>query len=47
VRPAPRIRDDGTADFGGSGRPIRVYTRLDLRLLFEDLFAKLAAHAAH
>ncbi|NEN05477.1 nucleoside hydrolase [Diaminobutyricibacter tongyongensis] len=56
VRPAPRIRDDGTADFGagdfgagagsgGVGRPIRVYTRLDLRLMFEDLFAKLAATA--
>jgi hypothetical protein len=44
MRPAPRIRDDGTAEFDGSGRAIRVYTRLDLRLLFEDLFAKLAAH---
>ncbi|WP_426517649.1 nucleoside hydrolase [Diaminobutyricibacter sp. McL0618] len=45
TRPAPRIRDDGTADFDGSGRTIRVYTRLDLRLLFEDLYAKLAARA--
>ena len=43
TRPAPRIRDDGTAEFDGAGRPIRVYTRLDLRLLFEDLYAKLAA----
>jgi purine nucleosidase len=24
------------------GRPIRVFTRIDTRLMFEDLFAKLA-----
>ncbi len=52
MRPAPHIRDDGTADFDGgagsegAGRPIRVYTRLDLRLMFEDLFAKLAGAAS-
>ena len=43
ARPAPVIRDDGTPEFGGEGRGIRVYTRLDTRLMFEDLFAKLAA----
>lgn len=45
LRPAPRILDDGTAAFGADGRPIRVYTRLDVRLMFEDLFAKLALAA--
>ena len=43
--PAPRIREDGTADFDGSGREIRVYTQLDVRLMFDDLFAKLASAA--
>jgi purine nucleosidase len=42
IRPAPKISIDGTTTFDGAGRDIRVYTRLDLRLLFEDLFAKLA-----
>jgi purine nucleosidase len=45
-RPAPRVTDAGTYEFGGAGRLIRVFTRLDTRLMFEDLFAKLAAHAA-
>ena len=45
VRPCPTIAEDGTATFGG-GRPIRVYTRLDTRLLLGDFFAKLARHAA-
>ena len=47
LRPGdPFDPSDVTADFDGGGRPIRVYTRLDLRLLFEDLYSKLAAHAA-
>ncbi|WP_150309122.1 nucleoside hydrolase [Planctomonas psychrotolerans] len=46
IRPAPRILADGTAEFDGTGRPIRVYTRLDLRLMFEDFFAKLVLHSA-
>jgi inosine-uridine nucleoside N-ribohydrolase len=53
-RAAPRIDADGAYDYGdhasdggrdrrsGVGRPIRVYTWLDSRLLFDDLFAKLA-----
>jgi purine nucleosidase len=45
-RPAPRVTDAGTYEFGGPGRPVRVFTRLDTRLMFEDLFAKLAARAA-
>jgi hypothetical protein len=27
------------------GRPIRVYTRIDNRLMFEDMFAKFTAFA--
>ncbi|MEA9984041.1 nucleoside hydrolase [Subtercola sp. RTI3] len=44
--PAPRIEADGSTTFSGVGRPIRVYTRLDVRLMFDDLFAKLALHTA-
>ncbi|MCV2394444.1 nucleoside hydrolase [Actinotalea sp. M2MS4P-6] len=43
--PAPRIADDGSYRAEPSGRPIRVYTDLDVRLMFGDLVAKLAAHA--
>lgn len=48
TRAAPRILDDGSYDPGlrQGPRPIRVYTRLDLRLMFADLCAKLAIHAA-
>ena len=45
-RPAPRLSADGRYAFGEGGRPVRVFTRLDTRLMFEDLFAKVAAHAA-
>ncbi|MCX7522703.1 nucleoside hydrolase [Microbacterium sp. STN6] len=41
VRPAPRFGPDGMPDFDGGGRSIRVYTQLDNRLMFEDLFLKL------
>jgi hypothetical protein len=41
---APRINDDGTYTPRSDGRQIRVYTRLDLRLMFDDFYAKLAAH---
>lgn len=40
--PAPRIDDQGRYVPDPDGRPIRVYTRLDVRLMFGDLFAKLA-----
>jgi purine nucleosidase len=43
--PAPAIGDDGTYRSGASGRPIRVYTDLDVRLMLADLYAKLAALA--
>jgi purine nucleosidase len=42
TRPAPRFGADGLPDFTAEGRDIRVYTHLDTRLMFEDLFAKLA-----
>jgi hypothetical protein len=42
VRPAPRITDDGTCAERSDGRPIRVYTELDVRLMVHDLYAKLA-----
>jgi hypothetical protein len=45
TRPAPRINDDGTYEGNPAGRPIRVYDQLDVRLMMEDLFAKLALHA--
>jgi purine nucleosidase len=43
---APRITDEGAYAPGNSPRSIRVYTRLDVRLMLEDLFLKLQA-AAH
>ena len=36
-----RINDDGTYTPRTGGRQIRVYTELDVRLMFGDLFAKL------
>lgn len=43
-RPAPRIGPDGGFVADPAGRPIRVFTRLDTRLMFEDLYLKLTAH---
>ena len=43
--PAPEIGDDGAYVPRADGRPIRVYTRIDNRLMLEDLYAKLALHA--
>ena len=45
VVPAPCLDDDGAYVPNPAGRPIRVYTRLDTRLMFEDLFGHLAAVA--
>jgi inosine-uridine nucleoside N-ribohydrolase len=39
---APWIDEDGAYQPRSDGRPIRVYTRLDVRLMTEDLYAKLA-----
>jgi inosine-uridine nucleoside N-ribohydrolase len=44
--PRPAIADDGTYVPRADGHPVRVYTQLDSRLMFEDLYAKLALHAS-
>ena len=44
-RPAPRVGPDGSFVADPNGRPIRVFTRLDTRLMFEDLYLKLSEHA--
>lgn len=41
IRQCPQIKSDGTYSFEQPGRDIRVYTQVDNRLMFEDLFAKL------
>lgn len=41
VMPCPRLDDTGAIRPRPDGRPIRVYTRLDVRLMFEDFFTKL------
>jgi inosine-uridine nucleoside N-ribohydrolase len=41
LHPAPQISDEGEYVETTNGRPIRVYTRVDARLTFEDLYAKL------
>jgi purine nucleosidase len=38
---APRINSQGGYDYNPAGRPIRVYSQLDIPLLFTDFFAKL------
>ncbi|WP_165372785.1 nucleoside hydrolase [Pengzhenrongella frigida] len=45
VLPAPLLDDTGAATPRPDGRPIRVYTRVDTRLMFEDMFGKLQAFA--
>lgn len=41
VRPTPRITDQAGYAPAAGGRPMRVYTRIDNRLTFADMFAKL------
>lgn len=43
--PAPAIDDEGRYRQRLDGRPIRVYTESDTRIILEDLFAKLARFA--
>ena len=45
VVPRPRIGADGAYVANPDGAPIRVYSGLDLRLMFEDLYAKLEVHS--
>ncbi|WP_336514722.1 nucleoside hydrolase [Pollutibacter soli] len=44
VRQSPAINDRGDYIYNHRGRPIRVYTDLDIHLMFNDFFAKLALH---
>lgn len=41
TRPCPNINDQGEYVPRPDGRPIRVYTQIDTRLTFEDLYSKL------
>ena len=41
MKQAPKIAADGTYRWDPNGRPIRVYTYADVRLMFEDMVAKL------
>lgn len=41
LRPAPTINEQGIYAYNANGRNIRVYTRLDINLMFTDFFAKL------
>ena len=45
VQPRPRITDSGDYEANPDGHPLRIFTQLDTRLLFEDLYANLALHA--
>ena len=41
-RPTPALGDDGAYSDVADGRPMRVYTWVDTRLMFEDMYLKLA-----
>jgi purine nucleosidase len=41
LRPSPLINSQGLYEVNHSGRNIRVYTQLDVHLIFEDFFSKL------
>ncbi|BCW44804.1 hypothetical protein StoSoilB5_19880 [Arthrobacter sp. StoSoilB5] len=44
--PTPRINPDGSYGANPDGRPMRQYTHVDNRLMFEDFYHKIAAFAA-
>jgi hypothetical protein len=46
TRPRPLLLDNGLYEDSDKSAPIRVLTHIDVRLLLEDLYAKLALHAA-
>lgn len=46
TRPCPLLLDTGAYEDRPDGRPIRIFTGIDQRLLLEDLYTKLALHAA-
>jgi len=41
IKMAPTINEHGSYEFNNNGRNIRVYSRLDIQLMFNDFFAKL------
>lgn len=43
--PTPAIGDDGRYEARPDARPLRVYTQVDTRLMFEDFYLKLAEFA--
>ncbi|HUD93410.1 nucleoside hydrolase [Sphingobium sp.] len=43
VRPTPRITEKATYEPAPDARPMRLYTSIDTRLTFEDMFAKFRA----
>ncbi len=43
--PAPRLSDSGWHEARPDGHPMREYTQLDTRLMFDDLCAKLEQFA--
>lgn len=45
IKIAPNISEEGAYQFNPSGRNIRVYTKLDVQLMFNDFFAKLQLFA--
>ena len=42
LRPSPLINNEGLYEVNNSGRNIRIYTQLDVRLLLDDFYSKLA-----
>jgi purine nucleosidase len=44
VRPCPRIADSGSYATRPDGRPLRIFTGIDTRLMLDDLYAKLTLH---
>ena len=46
LMPTPRLTADGWYEARPDGRPMRVYTQLDTRLMFEDMYLKLRRFAA-
>ena len=43
--PTPTLNADGSYSLNPDGRPMRLYRTVDTRLMFEDMFAKLASFA--
>jgi hypothetical protein len=41
IKMAPVINKQGAYEFNHKGRNIRIYSRLDVDLMFSDFFAKL------